>query len=143
MAARIFIVEDHAFMRRTLADYVQDLPDYEVIGMAETAEETLEAFGSEEGGGNPVDLVLVDTRLPGASGIELVRALKQKWPDIHCLMLSGHEERAYVDRALDAGAQGYVLKGKSEEIPEAIEHVLNGRTYLSAALQEQRAAGAQ
>ena len=138
MTARIYIVEDHALMRRTLTDFIDDLPGFEVAGGAETAEQALEELdelGEGAARAGAVDLVLVDTRLPGVSGIELVRALKERWPAIRCLMLSGHEERTYIDQALEAGAQGYVLKGKSEEIPEAIRRVLGGDVYLSAALQ--------
>lgn len=118
-------------MRRALANFIDLLPDFEVTGTAETAEEALDYFAE----GHEVDLVLVDTRLPEASGIEFVSALQERHPDVKCLMLSGHEERSYIDQALDAGAKGYIVKGKSDEIPEAIKAVLNGGTYMSPALQ--------
>lgn len=76
----------------------------------------------------------VDTSLPDMNGIELVRRLLDRRPDILCLMYSGHEETFYVERALEAGARGYLVKGNPRELPGAIRQVLNGGTYLSRAV---------
>lgn len=130
MAIRIYIIEDHAVMRRALVDFLEDLPDFEVQGAASTAEDALDALND-----TPVDLVLVDTRLPGISGIELVGELTRRHPELRCVMLSGHGERIYVDRAMEAGAQGYVLKGNPDEIPEAIRRAQAGDVYLSTQLR--------
>ena len=130
MPLKIFIVEDHAIMREMLSAFLSDLPDYEVCGAAEAAEEALGRLGEAA-----PDLVLVDVSLPGMSGIELVEAIQHRWPELRCLMLSGHGEKGYVERALAAGAQGYILKGNPYELPEAIEQAMSGETYLSESLR--------
>jgi DNA-binding NarL/FixJ family response regulator len=68
-------------------------------------------------------------------GIELVAALREQRPEMRCLILSGHNEKSYVQRALAAGAQGYLLKGEPAEIENAITRVLSGEQYLSASLR--------
>ena len=130
MPLKIFIVEDHPIMRETLAAFVGDQPGYEVLAAAPTAEEALERLEEVE-----VDLVLVDVSLPGMSGIDLVGEIGARWPALMCLMISGHGEAAYVERALAAGARGYVLKGNPYELPGAIRDVTRGETYLSASLK--------
>lgn len=135
MATSIYIVEDHTFMRQALVDFIEDVPDFHVHGAVETAEEALAELNGEA---TTIDLVFIDTRLPGMDGIELVGELTRRWPTLRCLMLSGHGENSYVDRALKAGAQGYVLKGNPDEIPEAIRRVLDGESYLSAALKNKQ-----
>jgi DNA-binding NarL/FixJ family response regulator len=69
------------------------------------------------------------------NGIELVAKLRHQAPELPCLMLSGHREHEYVQRALDAGAKGYVMKSEPEAILPAIKQVLAGEIYLSQALQ--------
>ena len=129
MLTTIYIVEDHAVMRGALVDFIKSTPDFAVAGAVETAEEALDELER-----TTVDLVLVDTRLPGMDGIELVGELTRQYPKLLCIMLSGHSDRTYVKRALEAGAQGYVLKGNPDEIPEAIQCVLDGDTYCSEPL---------
>lgn len=127
---KLFIVEDHLVMREMLVAFLTNRSGYEVCGAAESAEEALGRLG-ELG----YELALIDVSLPGISGIELVEAIRLRWPDIRCLMISGHGERSYVERALEAGARGYVLKGDPYELPEAIEQVMSGETYLSESLR--------
>lgn len=133
MAVSIYIVEDHAFMRAALVDFIEDLPDLQVAGAVETAEEALEQLSNAS-----VDLVLVDVRLPGMDGIQLVDELTGQRSELRCLMLSGHGEEAYVEQALEAGAQGYLVKGNPDEIPEAIDRVLGGGAYFSESLRDGR-----
>jgi DNA-binding NarL/FixJ family response regulator len=136
MAIRIYIVEDHAAMRRAIVNFIDLHPHYEVVGAAGTGEDALEAIDRVGRDGETVDLVLVDTRLPGMSGIDLVHKLRERWPDTPSLMLSGYEKPAFIDQAIKAGAKGYVVKGRSDEIPEAIERVLGGGTYVSPVLKK-------
>ena len=84
-----------------------------------------------------VDLALVDVSLPAMSGIELVSAIHQAYPDLRCIMLSGHHEHDYVRRALAVGAQGYVLKENPLDLIEAVRAVQSGATFLSAELRQQ------
>lgn len=126
MHTRIYIIEDHAFMRTMLQEFLNRVPDLEVCGTAATAEEALQnALQTEP------TLLLVDVALPGMSGIDLAREAQARWPDLPCLMLSGHHEPAYIEQALAAGARGYVLKGNPDAIVDAVQEVLAGNIYLS------------
>ncbi|MBX3012271.1 MAG: response regulator transcription factor [Caldilineaceae bacterium] len=129
MATKLYIVEDHPLMQRMLRERIDRLPNLQVIGVAATAEEALTQLATLE-----VDLVLVDVSLPGMNGIDLVRALLLQRPGLLCLMLSGHQESSYVQRALAAGARGYLAKGNPPELGEAIPQILQGGTYLSSSL---------
>ncbi len=75
-------------------------------------------------------MLLVDVSLPQMNGIELVAVLHTMYPELPCLMLSGHHAAHYVTRALEAGAWGYVLKDNPNEIIEGIERVLEGKIYV-------------
>ncbi len=132
-AARIYLIEDNESMRGILVDYMEGFLGYEVKGTAGTAEKALDQLDS-----SAVDMVLVDTSLPGMDGIELVGKLLDRWPELRCLMHSGHAEHIYVERALAAGARGYLLKGNPDEISEAVQVTLEGGTYLSASLKNQQ-----
>jgi DNA-binding NarL/FixJ family response regulator len=127
---QVFIVEDHPIMREALGDLIKSEPGFAVCGSAATGEEALQHLA-----GVAADLVLIDLALTGMNGIELVRVLRERQPDLRCLVLSGLREATYVRQALGAGARGYVLKGKPEELLEAIQEVSAGGIYLSAALQ--------
>jgi DNA-binding NarL/FixJ family response regulator len=69
------------------------------------------------------------------SGIELVQTLRERYPDMRCLMLSGHREISYVERALASGASGYVLKGDPADLLRGVAVVVEGGTYLSDAIR--------
>lgn len=130
MGAKIYIVEDHARMRELLRDWIDALHGLSVCGTADSAETALQELPKFDAG-----LVLVDMSLPRMSGIEFVAAVCAQWPDIRCLIMSGHNEPGYVERALAAGAQGYVLKGQPSEIEPAIRAVLAGERFISPVLQ--------
>lgn len=130
MSLKIFIVEDHDVMRATLNGFLKSKPGLEVVGLAATSAEALQCLAEIE-----ADIALVDVRLPGMNGLELVEQLQEKYPGLVCLMLSGHGEVPYIRHAFRAGARGYILKGKPPELLEAIQVVSQGGTYLSPALQ--------
>jgi DNA-binding NarL/FixJ family response regulator len=130
MPHHVFIVEDHALMRDMIAAYVKSLPDLHVCGTCRTAEEALDELPAS------AQLVLVDVALPGMSGIDLIREICDRWPDLKCLVCSGHNEVSYVERALDAGAKGYVAKGDPTELADAIQCLIRGAPYLSVSLRE-------
>lgn len=128
--SRIYIVEDSPIVREMLSEFISDLPGIEVCGSAATAEEALREIP-----GAGADLLLVDMALPRMNGADFIGAVRERWPDLPCLVLSGHGEAAYVERALAAGAQGYVLKGNPYELPEALCRVLRGEMYLSESVR--------
>lgn len=117
-------------MRQMMTAYVSDLPGLCVCGSVPTAEEALDALPGT------AELVLVDIALPGMSGIDLVVEIQARWPGLPCLVYSGHHEASYVERALSAGARGYVAKGNPAELTDALRCLLRGDRYLGAALRE-------
>ncbi len=126
---KIFLVDDHPFIRQMVRSQLEREPDLSVCGEASTAAEALAAIKEDL-----PDLMLIDVSLPGMSGIELARLLHEKYPHLHLAILSGHGEKTHVDQALEAGVRGYVLKGNAAELPGAIRQVLRGEQYLSPSL---------
>jgi DNA-binding NarL/FixJ family response regulator len=120
------LVEDHPLMRETLSEFLSEMSSVELIGMVSSAEEAL-GFCAERTPG----LALIDVSLPGMNGIDLVGELKARYPDMRCLMLSGHREISYIERAMASGARGYVLKGNPTELLQGVAEVVAGGTYLS------------
>lgn len=129
MPIRVYIVEDHPLMRETLVEYFEVVPDIEVCGVAESAEEAIDSLARAE-----PSLVLLDLSLPGRSGVELIHDIRERLA-LPCVVLSGHREPSYVGKAFAAGAQGYVLKGRPSEISAAIRNVMEGKVYLSNCLR--------
>jgi DNA-binding NarL/FixJ family response regulator len=122
----VVILEDHDFMAEVLARLLKKRGDLNVTARVKSAEEALELLSNVV-----VDLILVDVSLPHMNGIDLVSILHEKFPNLMCLMLSGHNATHYVRRSLDAGARGYLLKDDPEAIIEGIERVLEGEIYVS------------
>ncbi len=130
---KIFIVEDHAVIRRGYSSLIKRRPDLEVCGEAMSGEEALEAIPACE-----PDLVLIDVSLPGMSGVDLVKRLKALQPNLATLVVSGHEESLFGEGVLAAGAKGYIMKEQAPDVLiEAIYMVLSGKRYLSERLREQ------
>ena len=129
MSHRIFIVEDHPLMREMIAMLISREPDFELCGVAGSGEEALPRLADAI-----PDVILLDMSLPGMNGAELVQRVRQQRPDLCCLILSGHGEAGYVRKALEAGAGGYIMKGRPLEIPGAIREVIAGGCFLSPQL---------
>ena len=128
---RLFIVEDHPVMRQSLRAFLRRQADIDFCGEAATAEAALGQLEEAR-----PDLVLIDVSLPGMSGLDLLELIRQRHPDLLCVMLSGHGERSHVDHALMAGARGYILKGDTDELAGALRKVIQGETYLSGLVQD-------
>jgi DNA-binding NarL/FixJ family response regulator len=128
--SKILLVEDHAVFAQALLRVLVERGNMEVLAIAESAEQALEQLPDPK-----VDLVLVDVSLPTLSGISLVFMLHEKYPDLPCVMLSGHFSEHYVRRSLDAGARGYLLKDSADDILVGIRHVLDGEIYVSKELR--------
>jgi DNA-binding NarL/FixJ family response regulator len=129
----VLVVEDHAIFARVLERLLRERGQLDVQAVVGSAEDALETLARLN-----VDLVLVDVSLPKRSGISLVLILHEKYPQLPCVMLSGHLSPHYVRRSLAAGARGYLVKDHSSEILVAIERVLKGEVYVSKELREGR-----
>jgi DNA-binding NarL/FixJ family response regulator len=116
------IVDDHALVRRGMAYVVREcFPDAEVVE-ADGAQQALRIMEEE-----PVDVALVDVRMPEFDGLELLRAIRTNWPATPVIMLSSYENSLYVRRALAEGAAGYMLKDATpEDLGQAIRVALSG-----------------
>lgn len=124
---RVLIVDDHPFMRRGLAYMINDQPGMRVLGEAGSIAEALQLMES-----TTFDLAVVDISLGQGSGIELIRTIKEKWPDTRMLVSSMHDETLFAERALRAGALGFVNKGEPPEtFVAALLRVNSGQIFLS------------
>lgn len=124
---RILIVDDHPLMRRGLAELINNETDLSVCGEAEDAPTAMQMLKS-----TTPDIVTVDISLREGSGIELIKQLKASSPDIHTLALSMHDENLYAERAMRAGAKGYLSKdAPAAEVVSALRRVRDGKIYMS------------
>jgi DNA-binding NarL/FixJ family response regulator len=129
---RVFIVDDHPLVREWLTNLIHQQPDLVVCGETESAPQALQAVAASK-----PDVAIVDISLKNSSGIELIKDLKGSYPEIAVLVLSMHDESLYAERALRAGAKGYVMKRETtRKIIEAIRRVLEGKLYFSNAVAE-------
>lgn len=124
---RLLLVDDHPVVTDGLIRLVERDRALEVIGVSRTAHEAMDVLGSE-----PFDLAIVDISLNGISGIDLIKHIKARHGEVRVLVLSMHREILYAERALRAGADGFITKREaSERILTAIRTVLDGQLYVS------------
>lgn len=124
---RIIIVDDHPIVRQGLAQLIDQEADLHICGQAEDAHQAMRAIRDL----NP-DLAIVDVSLRTTSGIDLIKDIKIQFPSLPVLTLSMHDEATYAERALRAGAKGYIMKQEAtEEVVTAIRRVLAGAVYVS------------
>ena len=125
--SRIFLVDDHAMFRDGLRQLIDREPDLTVCGDAAEADSALQEIRKLK-----PDLVVVDITLGGTSGIDLIKAIKNENEDFPVLVVSMHDESLYAERALRAGAMGYVMKQEpAKTVKTAIRKVLGGDMHLS------------
>jgi DNA-binding NarL/FixJ family response regulator len=126
-SSRIFIVDDHTMFREGLRQLIESDPEFKVCGDAAAAEEGMNGIHETK-----PDLVIVDISLAGTSGIDLIKAIKKEYEDLPVLVVSMHDEALYAERALWAGAMGYVMKQQpAKAVKAAIRKVLRGEMHLS------------
>jgi DNA-binding NarL/FixJ family response regulator len=126
--AQVVLVEDHPMFREQLAQLINKQPDMRVCAEANNARDGLAAIGQHQ-----VSLAVIDITLKGASGLELLKDLRAQGNMVPVLMLSMHPESLYAERALRAGANGYITKEEaSAKVMTAIRQVLAGEIYLDA-----------
>lgn len=132
---RILIADDHTIMREGLKRILSDIEDIKVVAEAKDGFETLAKVRKES-----FDLLLLDLSMPGRSGTDLIRQIKQEVPKLPILVLTMHEEEQYAVRSIRAGAQGYLTKESAgEQLVIAIRKVGSGRPYISMEVAEQLA----
>lgn len=125
--SRILIVDDHSIVVQGVIMLVNQEDNLEVCGEASDAEGGMRAIETLH-----PDIVLVDLSLPGVPGLEFIKGVKSRYPELPMLVLSMHDENIYASRVLRAGALGYVMKDQSaENLVAGINHVLNGEVYVS------------
>jgi DNA-binding NarL/FixJ family response regulator len=132
---RVLCVDDHPIVRDGITAIINLQPDMRLVGAAATAGEALERFFKLR-----PDVALVDLQLPDMSGFDLIKKIKDKSPNARIIVLSSHEGDVDIQRALEAGAQGYVAKGiVREELLETIRSVHAGKRRLPAAVAQKLA----
>lgn len=132
---KVLIADDHAILRAGLKHMLSEYPDVVVGGEAGNGHEALAKAQAE-----PWDVMLLDMTMPGKSGIELIKQLKQLVPKLRILILSMHKEDVYAVRALKAGAAGYLCKDNAEDqLVAALRKVAAGGLYITPAVAEKLA----
>jgi len=127
---RILLVDDHPVVRDGLAEAINNEPDLMVCAVADERHEALRAAESAR-----PDLMVVDLLLKNSSGLELVKDVHARWPKLLILVVSMQDENYYAERALRAGACGYITKQQAtRNIVAALRRVLKGEIYLSEKL---------
>lgn len=131
MKSKIMIIDDHAIVLHGLKELINSEPDLEITMMADSAERALEMLKEQR-----PDVVVTDISLPGLSGLELIKEVSKLHADLPILVLSMHDELVHGERALRAGAKGYLVKQEApENVIKAIRTVLSGELYLSDRMQ--------
>jgi DNA-binding NarL/FixJ family response regulator len=126
----IILADDHALMRQGIRNIIESVPDLKVIGEAGDGNQLLKIIKK-----TTPDMVILDISMPGMRGIEAAREIKNRYPDVRILMLSMHRSEEFLAMALEAGANGYLLKEDTgDELLHAIARLRAGHTFLSATL---------
>ncbi len=124
---RILVVDDHPIIRQGLAMMVNRESDLEVCGEAEDATGAMLVMASSR-----PDVLIVDISLNGPDGLDLLKNIRSTYPTLPVLILSMHDESIYAERALRAGANGYIMKQEAtEKVLVAVRRILNGEIYVS------------
>ncbi len=124
---RVLLVDDHAFVRQGMAAIINEEPDLVVCGEADGVRSAIAAVAERR-----PDLALVDLSIREGDGLELVRDLRNRFPEVRTLVLSMYDETVYAERAIRAGASAYVMKAEAAKtVMAAIRSVLRGEVYLS------------
>jgi DNA-binding NarL/FixJ family response regulator len=131
-ALKVLIADDHAIVRQGLRQILQDTHDKIVIDEAENGHEVLEMVSS-----SAYNIILLDISMPGRSGLDILKQIKQNNREQKVLIISIHPEEQYAIRALKAGADGYMTKGSSpDELITAIYSILGGEAYVTSTIAQ-------
>jgi DNA-binding NarL/FixJ family response regulator len=125
--ARVVVVDDHPLFRERLCQLINNEPDMEICGQAEGAQEAIQIIRETS-----PNLAVIDITLKTSSGLELIKSIKALSIGVPVLVLSMHDESLYAERALRAGASGYITKSQeAAQVLLAVRSVLGGKIYLS------------
>lgn len=129
---RVIVCDDHALVRRGIQDTLSDAPDIEVLRSVGDYAELRAALRTDQ-----ADVLVLDLSLPGRSGLDILKILKDEGQTMRVLVVSMHPEEQYAIRALRAGAHGYVNKGGNpEDLVEAVRVVSQGRKHVTPAVAQ-------
>jgi DNA-binding NarL/FixJ family response regulator len=132
---RVFSVDDHPLLREGLAAIINNQPDMVLVAQAANAQEAVERFRKHR-----PDVTLMDLRLPDKSGIDAMKAIRTEYPEARVIMLTTFEGDVEIQRALEAGARGYLLKNMPpKELVEVIRQVHAGKKRIPPQLAAQLA----
>jgi len=124
---RVFIVDDHPAIREAVADTIDGTMDLEICGQASSSDEAFRMIEDLE-----PDVAIVDISLNDAHGLDLVQNVRAQYPDVKMIVFSMYDENVYAERAIRAGASGYLMKSEpTKSVIEAIRSVHRGEVYLS------------
>jgi two-component system invasion response regulator UvrY len=124
---RVTLVDDHPIVRRGLKDTLSAEADIVVVGEAARSEEVLAALSA-----SPCDVVLLDISLPGRGGLDVLKDIRQSFPNVRVLVVSTHDESQYAVRAMRAGAAGYLTKtSPPEELVRAVRQLMRTGRYIN------------
>ena len=122
----VLLADDHALVRRGFRLMLEDDPEIEVVGEAGDGTQAVKLAGEMH-----PRVVVMDCAMPGMSGMEATKKIREQWPDIAVLMLTMHAEDTWVRLAMEAGANGYILKSAVDlDLIQAVRRVANGETVL-------------
>ena len=126
----LLIVDDHEIVRAGIKRLVENTPNLNIVADLGSGEEAYQFLHK-----NNVDLIIMDVSMPGKGGIETTNQIKKRYPKIKILMLSMHDNAMIIEKAMKAGADGYILKNDlSDDLLNAIEKVMNNETIISASV---------
>src|SRR3984957_723151 len=129
-SSKVFLVDDHPLVREWLTNLIAQQDDLTVCGEAESVQQALDGISET----NP-DVAIVDLSLAGGSGLDVVKNVRVSRPTTAVIVLSMHDERLYAERALRAGARGYIMKRETaKKVITVIRQVLAGNIYMSESL---------
>lgn len=127
MASKVFIVDDHYMVVEGIRSLLQNEKDIEWMGHAMNAASCMAFLKKQQ-----PDVIFMDINLPDKNGIDLCKEVKEKYPSVFIIGLSTFNQLSFIQKMMDNGASGYVLKNATqEELKRAIETVIKGKTYLS------------
>jgi DNA-binding NarL/FixJ family response regulator len=132
---RVLVVDDHAVVRRGLLAFLEGEGDLDVVGEARGGAEALDVLAHLDADGKPPDVVLMDLQMKPMDGIESTRLVRGEYPDVEVVALTSFGEPERAQRALEAGASGYLLKdADADEVAEAVRAAHRGELQLDAAI---------